>query len=50
MALTMPNGPPSWLAPLSDMITISVSSSWPAVSRKAISRAMCWSAWSSMAA
>ena len=35
MALTMPSGPPSWLAPLSDMTTISVSSSWPAVSRKA---------------
>ena len=50
MALTMPNGPPSWLAPLSDMTMISVSSSWPAVSRKATSRARCWSAWSSMAA
>src|SRR5690349_292628 len=45
-----PSGPPSWLAPLSDITMISVLSRTPAVSRKPISRARCRSAWSSMPA
>ena len=50
MALTKPLGPPSWLAPLSDKTSTRVLSSCPLASRWSSTRAMFWSACSSIAA
>jgi hypothetical protein len=50
MAFTMPPKDPSWLAPLSESTTVRVLSAIPVRSRKATSRARCYSACSSIAA